>query len=175
MRQFRPDGRAVTLTAADTCEECEWCRLGFRMLCEKRKSIGVGHEGGFAEYVVIPARHAFRLASEISMLKAVLCERMSIKPGDAVLVAGAGVKGQMAAQGAVANGGIVIMTGLERDAGAGKNMVNLSCVAVSCAVGLLVDRTVHQVGAGMLIYMIAVGWILALFNSRFKERLTGLR
>lgn len=63
---------------------------------------------------------------------------------------------------------------LRRGTGAGKNMVNLSCMAVSCAVGLLVDGTVHQVGAGTLIYMIAVGRILALFNSRFKDRLEGL-
>lgn len=26
VRQFRPDGRVITLTATDTCEECEWCR-----------------------------------------------------------------------------------------------------------------------------------------------------
>ena len=62
---------------------------------------------------------------------------------------------------------------LRRGTGAGKNIVDLSCVAVSCAVGLLADGTVHQVGAGTLISMITVGRILALFNSCFKNRLEG--
>lgn len=124
---FRPGDRVVTLTATETCEECEWCRQGLRMLCEKRKSIGSGRDGGFAEYVIIPEKHAFRLAPEISMLEAALCEPLAcvcravcehanIKPGDTVLVAGAGIMGQLAAQVAIANGGIVIMTGLASDA-----------------------------------------------------------
>ena len=53
-------------------------------------------------------------------------------------------------------------------------MVDLSYVVVSCAAGLLADGTVHQVGAGTLISIIAVGRILALFNSRFKDRPEGL-
>lgn len=125
---FKVGDRIVTLTAVDTCEECEWCRQGLRMLCPERKSVGSGRDGGFAEYVVIPAKHAFHLPEGVSMLTAALCEplacvvrsvceRTQIHAGDYVLVSGAGVMGQLTAQVAHANGGVVIMTGLEQDAG----------------------------------------------------------
>lgn len=127
VRKFRAGDRVVTLTAVDTCEDCLWCGLGLRMLCNERKSVGSGCDGGFAEYVVIPAKHAFLIPEGVSLQTAALCEplacvcrgvceRTSIKAGDYILVAGAGVMGQLTAQVAMANGGIVIMTGLESDA-----------------------------------------------------------
>lgn len=124
--KFKPGDKIVTLTAVDTCEECEWCRQGLRMLCPSRKSVGSGCDGGFAEYVVIPAKHAFHVPEGVSLTTAALCEplacvvrgvceRTTIKAGDYVLVAGAGVMAQLTAQVAMANGGVVIMTGLESD------------------------------------------------------------
>ena len=123
---FRPGDRIATLTAVDTCEECECCRQVLRMLCPERKIVGSGCDGGFAEYVVIPAKHAFRLPDSVSLKTAALCEplacvcrsvceRTTIKAGDFVLVAGAGVMGQLTAQVVMANGGVVIMTGLQND------------------------------------------------------------
>ena len=123
---FQPGDKIVTLTAIETCETCEWCRQGLRMLCPERKSVGSGINGGFAEYVTIPARHAFHLPAGVSMKTAALCEplacvvrsvceRTTVHAGDYVLVSGAGVMGQLTAQVAHANGGIVIMTGLEAD------------------------------------------------------------
>lgn len=126
VKKFKPGDRIVTLTAVDTCEDCLWCSLGLRMLCKERKSVGSGRDGGFAEYVVIPAKHAFLIPEGVSMKTAALCEplacvcrgvceRTVIKAGDFVLVAGAGIMGQLTAQVAMANGGIVIMTGLKND------------------------------------------------------------
>ena len=127
VKNFKPGEKIVTLTAVETCEDCLWCRLGHRLLCAERKSIGSGRNGGFAEYVVIPARHAFHIPEGVSLRTAALCEplacvcrgvceRTSIKAGDYVLVAGAGTMGQLTAQVAQANGAVVIMTGLKRDA-----------------------------------------------------------
>lgn len=127
VKKFKPGDHIVTLTAVDTCEDCLWCSLGLRMLCNERKSVGSGRDGGFAEYVVIPAKHAFLIPDGVSMKTAALCEplacvcrgvceRTVIKAGDYVLVAGAGIMGQLTAQVAMANGGIVIMTGLQNDA-----------------------------------------------------------
>ncbi len=124
---FKPGDKIVTLTAVETCEHCEWCRQGLRMLCPERKSVGSGCNGGFAEYVVIPAKHAFHLPEGVSMTTAALteplacvvrsvCERTMVHAGDYVLVSGAGVMGQLTAQVAHANGATVIMTGLEQDA-----------------------------------------------------------
>lgn len=127
VRNFKPGDKIVTLTAVDTCEECEWCRQGLRMLCPERKSVGSGRDGGFAEYVVIPAKHAFHLPEGVSMTTAAMCEplacvvrsvceRTTVHAGDYVLVSGAGIMAQLTAQVAHANGGVVIMTGLEQDA-----------------------------------------------------------
>ena len=124
---FQPGDRVITLTAVETCETCEWCLSGRRMLCEERKSIGSGRDGGFAEYIVVPAKHAFHVPEEVSMTEAALCEPLacvcrglceqtSITAGDYVLIAGAGIMGQLAAQVAAANGAVVIMTGLSGDA-----------------------------------------------------------
>lgn len=123
---FKPGDRIVTLTAVDTCEECEWCRQSLRMLCPERKSVGSGRDGGFAEYVVIPAKHAFHIPDGVSLRTAALCEplacvcrsvceRSVIRAGDYVLVAGAGIMGQLTAQVAKANGAVVLMTGLQND------------------------------------------------------------
>ena len=38
---FQVGDRVVTLTAIETCEECEYCRQGLRMLCPERKSVGL--------------------------------------------------------------------------------------------------------------------------------------
>ena len=126
VKDFKPGDKIVTLTAVDTCEECEWCRQGLRMLCPERKSVGSGRDGGFAEYVIIPAQHAFHVPEGVSMIAAALCEplacvvrsvceRTMVHAGDYVLVSGAGVMGQLTAQVAHANGGIVMMTGLAQD------------------------------------------------------------
>lgn len=118
--------RVVVQTAVDTCEQCEWCRQGLRMLCPERRSVGSGRDGAFAEYVVVPARHVFRLPENVSLTAAALCEplacvtrivceRTQLHAGDYALVSGAGVMGQLAALVAHANGAYVIMTGLEAD------------------------------------------------------------
>ena len=123
---FQVGDRVVTLTAIETCEECEYCRQGLRMLCPERKSVGSGINGGFAEFVILPARHAFHIPEGVSLRTAALCEplacvvrgvceRTSITAGDYVLVAGAGVMAQLTAQVVMANGGNVIMTGLASD------------------------------------------------------------
>lgn len=123
---FQVGDRVVTLTAIKTCEHCEYCRQGLRMLCPERKSVGSGINGGFAEFVTLPAKHAFHIPKGVSLKTAALCEplacvvrgvceRTSITAGDYVLVAGAGIMAQLTAQVAMANGGNVIMTGLASD------------------------------------------------------------
>lgn len=127
VKNFKIGDPIVTLTAVDTCEECDWCQKGLRMLCTERKSVGSGRDGGFAEYVVIPAKTAFQLPNGVSLKTAALCEPLAcicrivceqstVTAGDNVLIAGAGVMGQLTAQVVMASGGTVIMTGLAQDA-----------------------------------------------------------
>lgn len=63
---------------------------------------------------------------------------------------------------------------VKRGTGAGKNILDLGCVAVSCIISLMADKTIHGIGAGTLISMIMVGRVLALFNRCFKKKLEGL-
>jgi NADPH:quinone reductase-like Zn-dependent oxidoreductase len=37
------------------CRECEWCRRGEHMHCERIRMLGVQSPGGYAEYAVVPA------------------------------------------------------------------------------------------------------------------------
>lgn len=127
VQNFRTGDRVVALTAVETCETCVWCLSGHHMLCDKRRSIGSGRHGGFAEYIVVPEKYAFPIPDQISLEEAALCEplacvcralceQVSIIAGEYVLVAGAGVMGQLAAQVASAQGAVVLMTGLTKDA-----------------------------------------------------------
>ena len=126
VKNFQVGDRVVSMTAVKTCGTCEWCLRDLRMLCPQRQSLGVAWNGAFAEYVILPARQSFHLPESVSMLAGALCEPLAcccrgvcegsnVKPGDYVLVTGAGIMGQLTAQAAMACGGTVIMTGLKGD------------------------------------------------------------
>ena len=123
---FAPGDRVVSLTSISTCEHCEFCYAGRRMLCKERRSIGSGLNGGYAQYIKIPARLAFHIPDNVSMDVAAMCEplacsvrgvieRTVLKGGDTVLVSGAGIIGQFTAQIAKACGGIVTLAGTNVD------------------------------------------------------------
>ena len=48
------------------CGYCRNCRAGKRHLCRNTVSVGVTRQGCFAEYLVIPAKNAFKLSSAVS-------------------------------------------------------------------------------------------------------------
>lgn len=49
-----------------TCGHCRNCRAGIRHLCRNTVGVGVNRPGAFAEYLVIPAKNAFKIPDEIS-------------------------------------------------------------------------------------------------------------
>ena len=67
-------GERVTSFPAYFCGECESCLAGRQVFCEQLELIGVGlmngavnaHNGAFADYVVIDAKAAIRLAPNVS-------------------------------------------------------------------------------------------------------------
>lgn len=61
----RPGDR-VCLHYLITCGECEYCARGSEQFCRHASMIGKYRDGGFAEYIVVPARNAFILPPEIS-------------------------------------------------------------------------------------------------------------
>lgn len=141
VKDFHVGDPVVSITAVQTCEECEYCRQGLRMHCDNRFNIGTGRDGGFAEYMVIPAKQAFHIPEGVSLDAAAMCEplacvvrgvieRTEVKAGDYVLVTGAGIIAQLAAMVAKLSGAIVFMGGLKRDEKRLQKAKELGCAEI---------------------------------------------
>ncbi len=95
-------GDRVLVGSAITCGGCEFCRSGNENLCIRRKVIGVNVDGGFAEYIRVPASILLSVPRTLSLLEAaavptafgtawhMLVSRASVRPGEWVLVLAAG-------------------------------------------------------------------------------------
>ena len=105
---------------------CPWCRDGRPNLCPERRSIGSGADGGFAPWLVVPARNlhaipagidpcAAALSEPLACVCQSLCDPTHVEPGDDVLVSGPGAMGLLSAQVARACGGSVLMVGTDHD------------------------------------------------------------
>jgi (R,R)-butanediol dehydrogenase/meso-butanediol dehydrogenase/diacetyl reductase len=106
--RFKQGDRVVVKPIAQ-CGECYWCRRGQYSLCSTAfgRAIGItqDNEGAFAEYVLVkyPDAMLYPLPPEVSFEAAALVEplatslhavRMSrVKPGDRVVIIGAGMIG----------------------------------------------------------------------------------
>lgn len=97
------EGDLVTTHYYLFCGHCEYCESGHEPLCENlRGHVGVDLDGGYAEYVTLPARNVIRLPGSLDPVDAtaipdaiatpyhVASQRAAIDPGDDVMVLGAG-------------------------------------------------------------------------------------
>ena len=106
---YRP-GERVAVAPNMGCGICDDCISGNSHMCKDYKALGVSLDGGFAEYVKIPANavragNLVPLAEHVSFAEAAITEALScvyngisqchIRPGDVVLVIGAGPIGIM--------------------------------------------------------------------------------
>jgi 2-desacetyl-2-hydroxyethyl bacteriochlorophyllide A dehydrogenase len=102
-------GDRVCLHYLLTCGECEYCRAGHEQFCVKGKMLGKHVDGGYAEYVAVPARNAVRLADEVSFEEGaiLMCSSSTsfhalrkgrLRAGETVAVFGAGGLGMSAIQ-----------------------------------------------------------------------------
>jgi len=85
-----------------TCGHCEFCRLAHEPLCRNFGGyVGVTRDGGYAEYVALPAANWLPVPEGIPAVEATaipdaigtpfhVCRRAGIGPGDVVMVVGAG-------------------------------------------------------------------------------------
>jgi NADPH:quinone reductase-like Zn-dependent oxidoreductase len=95
-------GRRVLLNPVVSCGTCPACVQGDRGSCPQRKALGQQLDGTYAEYVKAPVENALAIADEIGFEAAaaipsayftawqMLVERAAVRPGETVLVAGAG-------------------------------------------------------------------------------------
>ena len=102
-------GDAVCLHYLVTCRQCDHCLAGHEQFCAAGKMIGHFTDGGWAEYIVVPARNAVPLphrvpfeqgaimmCSSATSLHALRKGRLTV--GETVLVVGAGGLGMSAVQ-----------------------------------------------------------------------------
>lgn len=112
-------GDRVCLHYNISCGDCYHCSTGNDQFCEKVLMIGHYTNGGYAEYISIPARNAIPLPAEIPFEQGatLMCasatafhalRKSRIKGGDVVAVFGAGGLGQSAIQLAKAFGAIQV-------------------------------------------------------------------
>jgi len=101
-------GDRVTANGTIPCGACWFCHHGLPSLCDDLYMPGVTHDGAFAEYIKVPAKGLHRLPEEVSFRQGALVDpmatslhgvrRSALKPGDRVLVLGAGPIGLFALQ-----------------------------------------------------------------------------
>jgi L-iditol 2-dehydrogenase len=119
--------RVTTETYFSTCGQCRYCRAGQNNLCLNRKSIGSAVNGGFTNYLIVPARNLHRLPDSVDYETGALTEPLAcvvhgvtstptVAPGDVAVIAGPGAIGLLTLQVVKAAGATVIMLGTDKDA-----------------------------------------------------------
>jgi L-iditol 2-dehydrogenase len=118
-------GDRVATPPGIPCLACRFCNSGHENLCKRRVALGYRFDGGFAEYMLVPAVGVergllFRIPDRLSDVEAALAEPLAcvvngqrkngIALGDTVLVVGAGPIGLMHVQLARAQGAKVLVS-----------------------------------------------------------------
>lgn len=102
------EGDHVAVMPLAYCGQCAYCRRGFQHLCSTMGCVGLSHAwGGMAELATVEEYQVVRLPDGVTHRQGALIEptavaaygveRAGVKPGDRVLVTGAGPIGALAA------------------------------------------------------------------------------
>ena len=102
-------GDRVCLHYLATCGQCVYCQQGNEQFCTTGAMIGKYRDGGYADFIVMPARSVFRLPEEIPFEQGaiMMCSsatslhalnKARLRPGESVAVFGAGGLGLSAIQ-----------------------------------------------------------------------------
>ena len=114
------EGDRVLLPAVFGCGKCAMCRTGRENICEEMVMFGNNVNGGYAEFVLAPAKEIVSLPEEIPLIEGAIIadaittpfhaviNRGKVKPGDSVVVFGCGGVGINIVQMAVAVGAQVV-------------------------------------------------------------------
>ena len=114
-------GDSVVLEPITYCRSCYACRNGHHNVCRKLKVLGCIVDGTFREYMVVPRSQVYPVdLSKMSYVQAAVCEpytiaaqanwRGDVRPGDKVLVHGAGPIGLLVTDMAKSRGATVIVS-----------------------------------------------------------------
>jgi L-iditol 2-dehydrogenase len=123
---LKTGSKVTTETYFSTCGVCRYCRSGNINLCLQRKSIGSALNGGFTNYVLVPAKNIHALPEHVSFQAGALTEPLAcvvhgvlstptVTPGDLAVIAGPGAIGLLTLQVVKAAGATVVMLGTQAD------------------------------------------------------------
>ncbi len=112
-------GQRVCLHYLLTCGNCHYCRTGHEQFCVEGQMLGKHCDGGYAEFISVPARNAVPLPEQIPFEQgaALMCSsstsfhalrKARLEPGETVAVFGAGGLGMSALQLARAFGALEV-------------------------------------------------------------------
>ena len=112
--ETRAVGDRVAVDAIVPCRACAYCRAGLFQVCPNLGHYGFQHQGGFAEYLLVPAENAVPLPDALSFEDGALLDvlvvgihavgRAGVSLADRTLVIGAGPIGLAAAAAAARAG-----------------------------------------------------------------------
>jgi (R,R)-butanediol dehydrogenase / meso-butanediol dehydrogenase / diacetyl reductase len=102
------EGDRVAVMPLAYCGQCAYCRRGLQHLCATMACVGLSHQwGGMAEFATVADYQVVRLSEAVTHQQGALIEptavaaygveRAGVRPGDRVLVTGAGPIGALAA------------------------------------------------------------------------------
>lgn len=104
---IKPGDRVVT-NPNDYCGACEYCKQNLPNFCINIKPMGIETNGGFAEYVKLTEKVAYKISDDLPAKYAAFAEplaclmngrqKLPVKPGDSVLICGAGAIGLLFVQ-----------------------------------------------------------------------------
>jgi propanol-preferring alcohol dehydrogenase len=108
VQDLRP-GERVCVHYLATCGTCNYCSNGNEQFCASASMIGKYRDGGYAQYILMPARSVFRLPEEIPFEQGaiMMCssatslhalKKARLKQGETVAIFGAGGLGLSAIQ-----------------------------------------------------------------------------
>lgn len=101
VEEFKP-GERVLISPTLRCLKCEYCLAGYEEVCYSYGVVGWHIPGGYAEYIKVPAANVLPLPANLSYEEAaalptafqtswhMLITRAQLKPGEDVLIIGAG-------------------------------------------------------------------------------------
>jgi len=118
-------GRRVASGAGVSCRACDWCRRGRTNLCARYYTLGLSTHGGLAQFVAAPASTLRPIPEDCADIDAALAQplavglhavsRAGVRPGDSVVILGAGAIGSFVLAGLAGHDGPVIAIDIDKD------------------------------------------------------------
>ncbi|MGB1287978.1 MAG: zinc-dependent alcohol dehydrogenase family protein, partial [Aggregatilineales bacterium] len=119
-------GERVVVDPNLYCNHCDFCRNEQANHCVNWQGVGITRNGGFAEYVNVPAKAAYKLPDSLTNAQAAFVEplacvvwalkRVRVSPADRILIIGSGPMGILLLQ-ALRHGGASQITMVDKQPG----------------------------------------------------------